>query len=161
MIFSKKTKISILCILIALTLAFIWGNSLLPATESSKLSGTVKEVLEQVLPEDFFQGDDESEGENLIRKLAHFTEFTLLGAELSALLYVVLSCSLTAPLLSGLMTAVTDETIQIFIEGRGSSVRDVWIDFGGVAAGTVIILLVQHFKSRRRTVFRSPRQRLK
>ncbi len=149
MVLSKKTKIIILCVLLVLTLAFIWGNSLLPASESEKLSDTVKEVLEQVLPEDFFQGDGSDDG-NLIRKLAHFTEFTLLGMELTLLLWEILQYSVTTSLLAGLLAAVTDETIQIFIEGRGSSVRDVWIDFGGVALGTLLIFILRRFLKRRR-----------
>ncbi|MCD7750878.1 MAG: VanZ family protein [Lachnospiraceae bacterium] len=148
MVFSKKTKITILCILIALTLAFIWGNSLLPASASEKLSDSVKEALEQVLPADFFK-DSQSDDGNLIRKLAHFTEFMFLGAELTMLLWEILKDSLTTPLMCGLLAAVCDETIQIFIEGRGSSLKDVWIDFAGVLVGTVLILLLKRFRGRR------------
>ena len=39
------------------------------------------------------------------------------------------------PALLGLLTALTDETIQRFYAGRGSSVTDVWIDFAGVLCG--------------------------
>lgn len=140
--------------MISLTLAFIWGNSLLPASESEKFSDSVKEVLEQVLPENFFKDDQGNDG-NLIRKLAHFTEFTLLGAELTVLIWEILYCSLTTSLLCGLLAAVSDETIQIFVEGRGSSVRDVWIDFGGVLVGTVLVWLVLKFRGRRRKGQRS------
>ncbi len=153
MVFSKKTKITILCILLMLTLAFIWGNSLLPASTSEKFSDAVKEALEQVLPEDFFKGSDD--GGTLVRKLAHFTEFAVLGVELALLLWNILQYSLISPLFCGLLAAVTDETIQIFIEGRGSSVKDVWIDFGGVAVGTLIIFLLRRFKNRHRSRPRS------
>ncbi|MCD7806910.1 MAG: VanZ family protein [Lachnospiraceae bacterium] len=150
MVISKKTQMIILGILIALTLTFIWGNSALPGTKSSQLSDAVKEVidwvLEAILPEDFFQGG-EGDG-TLVRKLAHFTEFTLLGTELTLLIWQVMGRSLTGPLLWGLLTAVTDETIQLFSPGRGSSVRDVWIDFGGVVTGMAIILLVRRCRGR-------------
>ena len=47
------------------------------------------------------------------------------------------------PLLAGLMTALTDETIQLFSLGRSSQVTDVWIDFAGVVTGTLLAFLVQ------------------
>ena len=44
--------------------------------------------------------------------------------------------------LSGMATALLDETIQLYVPGRTSSVRDVWIDFGGVIAGLFVALLL-------------------
>ena len=48
---------------------------------------------------------------------------------------------------SDLVIAVADadELIQLYVAGRDSSVRDVWIDFGGVCTGvgcTLILLLL-------------------
>ena len=39
------------------------------------------------------------------------------------------------PALLGVLTALCDETIQLFYAGRGSRVTDVWIDFAGVVTG--------------------------
>ncbi len=39
------------------------------------------------------------------------------------------------PMLGGLLTALTDETIQLFVPGRSGQVTDVWIDFSGVLTG--------------------------
>lgn len=39
---------------------------------------------------------------------------------------------------AGLMTALTDETIQLFSAGRSSQVTDVWIDFAGCLAGIAV-----------------------
>ena len=36
------------------------------------------------------------------------------------------------------LTALTDETIQLFSPGRSSQVTDVWIDFAGVVTGTLL-----------------------
>ena len=41
------------------------------------------------------------------------------------------------------LTALTDETIQLFSLGRSSQVTDVWIDFAGVVTGTLLVFLVQ------------------
>ena len=46
------------------------------------------------------------------------------------------------PMLGGMATALLDETIQLYVPGRTSSVRDVWIDFGGVIAGLFVALLL-------------------
>ena len=49
------------------------------------------------------------------------------------------------PLLAGMSTALMDETIQISIPNRTSSVTDVWIDMAGAIAGlfaALIILLI-------------------
>ena len=45
-------------------------------------------------------------------------------------------------MLGGMTTALLDETIQLYVPGRTSSVRDVWIDFGGVIAGLFVALLL-------------------
>ena len=42
------------------------------------------------------------------------------------------------PILGGLLTALTDETIQLFSPGRSSQVLDVWLDFMGVLAGLLV-----------------------
>lgn len=86
--------------------------------------------------------------EHLVRKLAHFTEFSILGVEAgfvfgfylrerssnmwSALLKAVASCA---------FAALIDETIQVF-SGRGPAITDVWIDTAGALLGAAIVLLV-------------------
>ena len=46
------------------------------------------------------------------------------------------------PLLGGLRTAGTDETIQKYVSGRSAQLTDVWIDFSGVVAGMLISLVL-------------------
>lgn len=136
---SSKGKQRLLTALILLTLAFIWGNSLLPPEVSWAVSDAVKDLLTVLLP-----GGGEGTGEGsgtlgvLVRKLAHFTEFCVLGALLAAR-WRDLPGERTAPLLLGLLAAAADETIQ-FYTGRTSSVFDVWIDFSGVVVGAVLIV---------------------
>lgn len=133
-----KTKI-LAGILTVAWLAFIWGNSMLPGEDSSAVSGWAAEVLSIVF------GPRVQEAEFLLRKLAHFSEFALLG--------VLLTWNrrlwqwpgrFSAPALLGLLAAMTDETIQRFSPGRASMVTDVWIDFAGVCTGILISLLLTH-----------------
>lgn len=66
-----------LCFLI-LNLAFIWGNSLVPGDVSGEISGGVFEMVAGLFA---VFGD---KGQLVLRKLAHFTEFTALGFFLTA-----------------------------------------------------------------------------
>ena len=46
------------------------------------------------------------------------------------------------PVLGGLLTALTDETIQLFVPGRSGQVTDIWIDFFGVMTGLLVGLIL-------------------
>lgn len=130
----KKQRILYVCL--GLTLLFIWGNSLMPAAISGAFSGWVKEVLSR-----FFTLVEETEGDGVLRKLAHGTEFAVLGGEL-LLLGSIRSWQWSQVLLGGFGTAFLDETIQLFVEGRSGAIRDVWIDMGGFCVGVLLCWVV-------------------
>ena len=147
MIVTKKRKI--LCAaLIAANLAFIWGNSLLPGTDSGNLSGGIMAWINS------FLGLGEAGAETLhllIRKGAHFTEFACLGLLLTwhfGMAEVQDAARVAYPLLGSVLAACTDETIQIFVDGRGSSLLDVWVDTFGAMAGIILLLLGHHLRKR-------------
>ena len=129
-----RTSRTRLClVLIALNLAFIWGNSLLPG----ELSGALSDWLGRLLG---MGGDMPQEGTGLLRKLAHFTEFACLGFLLTwlAKLKGERGFHLVAlALLGGLLTACIDESIQLITPDRGSSLVDVSIDTSGVALASL------------------------
>lgn len=129
-------RISLL-VLICLTLAFIFSQSMLPKEESSKQSNAVSEKLEEIIPPDTKPGAVIHKN---IRKIAHFIEFWVLGLEIAtySLLFVksYKFSLLTLPL--ALVIALLDETVQIFSK-RGPSVTDVWIDFSGFLFASVVI----------------------
>ena len=145
----------VLGVLIGLTLAFIWGNSLQSGAASGAMSGSLRAWLEQLLHTEI--------SEFLLRKAAHFSEYGLLGVEFSLLLGLQYDKTgknfqhgrnlLDFPLI-GMLCAVTDETIQIF-SGRGSLVSDVWIDTAGFSTGFFLIVLlflfINHCKKSRVT----------
>lgn len=81
-------------------------------------------------------------GGGLLRKIAHFTEFASLGL-LLGWLFGMLRKKKVTPFLCGALAACIDETIQIFVPGRGPGIRDVCIDVGGVVTG-MILLYVGH-----------------
>ena len=138
----KRIVISfILICLIIITLAFIWGNSLDNQMESSRKSMLVLEWITPVL--EWFVGVGKVT-EHLVRKLGHFTEFSLLGAEMAGLLIARRRLRLQGfvnCLFTGLSVVVIDETIQIFSQ-RGSQVQDVLLDFAGACFGLLLIIVI-------------------
>jgi len=83
--------------------------------------------------------------EHFVRKLAHFCEYTLEGFLLMLCLRVYTRRFIrhvSWPILFGLLTALTDETIQIFSQGRSSLVTDIWLDFAGVMFGLLVGLFL-------------------
>ena len=130
-----------LCVtLLVCCLVFIWGNSLLPGNISGAISDFVKNILAAL----FEQGEKEPEnGGFLLRKLAHFTEFTALGMCL-CWLFGMLGKGRLLPLFCGAAAACVDETIQIFVPGRVSSLRDVCIDSCGVLLGVILLTFGHH-----------------
>lgn len=141
---SQKTKQRLLTVLICANLALIWGNSLLPGDESGNLSGGIVAWLGQFLP--IFATEA---GHLFLRKAAHFSEFCLLGI-LTASRQIAGGKALTAGLTGfGLAAACIDETIQIYVPGRGSSLMDVWIDAAGFATGVTLVNLGYNLTKRK------------
>ena len=129
----KKRRI--LTALIVLNLAYIWGNSAMDGTNSSNVSGGVMAFLARFLP--FLAGEA---GHHFVRKAAHFSEFACLG--LLSGWRMNLSGGMKPWLLGfGLAVACIDETIQIYVPGRASSLLDVWIDTSGFAVGMILLLI--------------------
>ena len=129
-------------LLILVTLLFIWSNSLKDATDSSAQSGTVALWFARTF--DIGRQPFRFIYENL-RKVAHFLEFALLGAEVGLLLllngksrarFLLLGVSFCA------VCAAIDECIQYFVPGRACTVTDVFIDTAGSAAALLFLFAV-------------------
>ena len=124
-------------------IGFIWWNSSKNGEESSGISQGVLYEIMQIFARIGISTDIT---EHIIRKLAHFTEFTALGILLSidtVLFLKNMKLYVWIPLFIGLLVALIDETIQLFPIGRSSSVKDVWIDFSGVIFGTILLLVLK------------------
>jgi len=145
--------------LVVLMLFFIWGNSMLPGTISSAESGFVLKLcrpfvssIQRLLSA---HGSELTE-EYIIRKLAHFSEYAVLGVLMLALFVQPgMKFRVLPPAAACLGAALMDEGIQIFSLGRGPSLRDVGIDFCGAVCGIALcaaaVLIVRRVRTGTKT----------
>ena len=132
--------------LLVMLLVFIWGNSLMPGQVSQAISDWVKNLL--FGPPASVRAQETGSG--IIRKMAHFTEFAALGADLSWL-FGMLQKKKHWPLLFGILAGCVDETIQAFVPERAPGLRDVLIDSCGVLAGMTFLYLGHSYLKKRST----------
>ena len=135
----KRNWILACSVLVALIAAMIFMFSAQNALESSQTStGVLAWIIQTFYPrfEDMSASEKARLFEQLeyaVRKLAHFTEFAMLGAALRLLFHAL---RLKRPLLwawvAGTLYACTDEVHQMFVDSRGPAVTDVLIDSAGV-----------------------------
>lgn len=121
------------------TIVFIFRNSLESGVLSSARSQAVTAAVNQHLGRVGLSPLSNA----LVRKLAHFGEYLLLGFGYTLCLRVYTRRyirHISWPLLLGLLVANVDETLQCYVAGRSSSLRDVWIDFAGCGCGVVAAL---------------------
>ena len=139
-------------------MAFIFFQSALPADLSSRESGRVVDLLVRL-----FQGImpiDRQTMVFIVRKGAHFAEYTILGGFLVPAVTEWMAVDKTPvpdsvrsiriiSWLVGTLYAVTDEIHQSFVPGRSCELRDIGIDSCGVLAGVMIVSLAMRLKERR------------
>ena len=123
---------------------FIFSNSMAVADVSSVSSGRVLQLLQAVLRRLGHPALAQRLTMHIVRKMAHFCEYTLEGFLLMLCMRVYTRRyvrHISVPMLGGVLTAMSDETIQIYSPGRSSQVTDVWLDSAGVLAGILIALV--------------------
>lgn len=158
----RRWKAARVCFLLSLLwMVFIFMMSQQNAdvsTETSLRAGTLvaELVAELVVPgyRDWPAGEQRALAMQIdypVRKLAHASEYTVLGIlySLSVLSVTVvpkrrrLLCT-AFPL--GVLYAASDEFHQLFVPGRAGRVSDVLIDSSGVLLGIAIVSLFMHIK---------------
>ena len=126
-------------------IVFIFSNSMQIADVSSVASGRALTLMRKVFTRLGMPGIASRLTDHIVRKLAHFCEYMLEGFLLMLCMRVYSRHPLrhiTVPMLGGVLTALTDETIQLFSEGRSSQVTDVWLDSAGVLAGILVAIVL-------------------
>lgn len=117
-------------------MGFIFCMSLNNAEESKALSDSLAQKLINFL------------GINIpkiiLRKGAHFVEFSGLGLCLCNAIYASFGHRLTPvfALVGSVIYAISDEVHQIFSEGRACQITDVLIDSAGALLGIIIAFII-------------------
>ena len=130
-------------------MALIFYMSSQPANDSKETSHFVVDVLFKIFFSNNYDRIEFIEKYTpLIRKMAHFTEFMILGI----LFYInleefkVRNALAYAMVLSSLY-AVSDEIHQLFVLNRHCSIGDMLIDISGAVAGIILIHLFKRWKN--------------
>ncbi|MCQ2513497.1 MAG: VanZ family protein [Ruminococcus sp.] len=141
---NEKTSIKFKIFVFSLTVAFIlfaFIHSSMPSDMSDEESISFMFSLQDILNA---LGINAELSNHIVRKVAHFTEYTAIGIMLMADAY---SFNRLKPykyylqiLFFGLLVPVLDETIQLNVEGRSGQITDVLLDFSGVITGTLLML---------------------
>lgn len=138
----------ILCIAWA---GLIFSMSAEASNDSAQRSDGITEVVVSLLFRNF---EDMTEAEqtafiekveHIVRKIAHFGIFAVLGVLVSVASYGFIAYRRTHFLrtfIIGVVYAASDEIHQYFVPGRGPKVTDVMIDGAGVFCGAIFVLLV-------------------
>ena len=140
---------------IVLTAAVIWMGVIFlmssrPADLSMADSSRMRDFLLSLMPTPELRAMLEHVFEVVpIRKVAHFTEYAVLGGLLLELVWITgrFGKYWTAiPLACSALYAASDELHQIFVPGRSAQVRDVLIDTGGALTGIAVVVLLHRIR---------------
>ena len=156
----KNKKINIiriiLIILLFITFARIFSFSNQNGVQSSGVSRKVTKILTNNIKKVQARSKEEKEifmnnAEKIIRKLAHFSIYTVVGFLMMALMSTYNAKTIIRVSISfgiGVIYAISDEIHQYFIPGRSGRVFDVIIDSFGVLTGICIIMIILYIITR-------------
>ena len=141
----------ILYILLGLIVFFIWDNSMQNGGSSDGFSLLFAETFASIANELGFHGNIWILN-RIVRKLAHLTEFTILGGVLYAILRRYITYGTVIKTIGlGMLIACLDEFIQLFSPGRSSQFSDILIDTVGIVIGILVVKLVYYIRYKRST----------
>ena len=139
----------ILYIVLCLIVFFIWDNSLQNGGNSDGFSLIFAEWLTPVAHKLGFHGNIWALN-RVVRKLAHLTEFTILGGILYVILRRYIEYGTVVKTIGvGIVIASLDEFIQLFSLGRSSQLSDVLIDTVGIIIGISVVKLTYYISDKR------------
>lgn len=123
---------------------------MIPVSKSEDMSIVVMDKANEMVGGSTSEGEGSGESSGgfqfslpSIRKLAHVLEFMVFSALTYAIVRPQTKQGYCNVFFSGFLVAFLDETIQLFPEGRGSYVIDVWIDLVGIVLGILFMHCVK------------------
>lgn len=154
----KNVLRGILIVLLLCTFYIIFGFS---SQDGEKSGGISKKITGFILEksskynslEQMKKEEVSKRTERIIRKIAHFSIYTLVGFLLMALFSTYESIKrkyqIYISAIIGILYAISDEIHQSFTPGRGPKITDVFIDSLGVFFGMAVILLIVEIINRK------------
>ena len=153
-------------LLTAALMVMIFCFSMENAEQSDERSGFIADAVARIIRPDYSRMDAGSRQayfdrlQLIIRKCAHFTEYTLLGFMFRLCLESWFGESVQkrriltfAGFGGGTLYACSDEIHQLAIDGRYGTWTDVLVDAGGVLTGTLLArLLIAMLERKKKTV---------
>ncbi|WP_278457405.1 VanZ family protein [Veillonella parvula] len=140
----------ILYIVLCLIVFFIWDNSLQNGGTSDGFSLIFAKWIAPIANKLGFYGNIWALN-RIIRKLAHLTEFTILGGVLYVVLRRYIEYGIVVKtIVVGIVIASLDEFIQLFSLGRSSQLSDVLIDTVGIIIGISVVKLTYYISHDKR-----------
>lgn len=140
----------ILYIVLCLIVFFIWDNSLQNGGNSDGFSLIFAKWLAPIADKLGFYGNIWALN-RIVRKLAHLTEFTILGGVLYVVLRHYIEYGTVVKTIGvGIVIASLDEFIQLFSLGRSSQLSDVLIDTIGIIIGISVVKLAYYISHDKR-----------
>ncbi|MDO4608489.1 MAG: VanZ family protein [Clostridia bacterium] len=151
--------------LVSIVLLCVWAVTIFcfSAQNADKSSDTSEGIVEKIISVTYPEFDELSTGEQvktidittlIVRKLAHFLEYFILGALafLTAINFDNTRSKLNALISIGfcVLYSITDEVHQYFVPGRACRFVDVCIDASGSALAVVILAVIIYKSSKKR-----------
>ena len=135
-----KKRISVLLVVIWMTIIFIMSS--FNSNDSQHQSSLIVDAVS-----DLFNINNIYLLSYLIRKLAHFTEFLILGLLVSNVI-MIYDKKIYLAIIICVLYAISDEVHQLFITGRSAEIIDVIIDSMGSLLGILIFNIYNKRKLR-------------
>lgn len=150
----NKRKI-IFLVAVILWIIFIFGNSLMNGATSGNISGGITQSIHNMLTNMNINIEIETL-HYIIRKLAHISEYFILGILVILNVYQYLKepkYFISYSIGLSLLVSLIDETIQVFVDGRSGNFKDVGFDaIGFVLSILIISIIIINNKKKAQTV---------
>ena len=147
---------------------FIFFMSAQPADDSTEVSMGVVDAIVRFFVPGYDQMDPAAQYaaakglEHVVRKIAHFSEYALLGVLMANLMRRIqllrrrnggplVSTYTVAAWIFAALYAASDEVHQLFVPGRAFMVSDIIIDWAGISVGIFIAVGFFALAARRRS----------
>ena len=149
-----KMKVNVIRFILVLLLILTFGMIFNFSNQDSEKSGSTSQKVTEAITKDIksIQKLNKNEKakiidkiEDVIRKIAHFSLYALVGFLLMSLFStynINEKNKIIYTVIIGAIYAISDEFHQSFISGRSGQVSDVLLDTLGVTVGGLFILLI-------------------